>query len=128
MPSENSDKRINIALMILLTLMISAAIAAGLYIRAQTAEQNDMNVVLAEKLEELEDENIRLRIEIATAFYLEELEDRARNELGMSEPGSQNTVAIDTEVKDRAVILNDAENGITGDWTGRIRNIFDFGQ
>ena len=121
MPSVKSI--ISSALTVLLVLLIAAVIISGLVVRANTARQNDINVRLENRLEELKKENSILYIRTSSAYDLSELEDKAINELGMVYPYAQKTKEISTGVKDKAEILTESYEG---SWISSFRNILNF--
>lgn len=90
-------------------------LVAGLMLRTKVTRQNDINTALAEQLDELKEENIRLKIQIDSAYDLEEIEDRARNEFGLTKPDSVKTESIDTGAEDKAEILKAGERGDISD-------------
>lgn len=107
-------------------VLAAIMIVAGLVLRTKIAEQNDVNVELCAYASALKEENIRLKIEADSAYDLGELEEAARNELGMLPPGNEQTVGIEVETEDKAVILGNGEeqDDIIDNWISSLRNIF----
>ncbi len=129
MPSvsrKKHEKSKSEAVAAVLTLLLAAVlIIAGLVMRIKLAEQNDANLELSAKLTEIEDENVRLKIEINSAYGLDELENIARNELGMLPIDDEKTVKIDVITEDKAIILkNGDKSDITDNWISSLWNIF----
>ena len=60
---------------------------------------------LTKRLRELEEENRRLRIEYETKIDLDEIEDYAKNILGMQRAGESRTEKIDTDTQDKAILI-----------------------
>ena len=92
---------------LLLILALAAAILSIelLMYRAALTEQNDMNVMLEEELEELNEENRHLAIEYEQMIDLGELEEYAKNELGMCTAVQKQAEIIKTETQDKAQIV-----------------------
>ena len=102
-----------------LTLLLTAAIVLmlikTLFIRIELTRQNDINVSLERELSELKEENRRLSIRYESLIDLTELEDYAKNELGMKKPDISQIKKIDTETQDKSIILSEtAETGKAG--------------
>lgn len=130
-PVRSKKRKIWRADAVFAVIAIAAAaimIVAGLVMRAKTAELNDVNVELNARLEELKEENIRIEIQIASEPCLDELENEARNGLGMLPPGNEQTVKIEVEKEDKAVILNSVEESTADNWISSVRNIFSNGK
>lgn len=91
----------------MLILALTAAVLSIelLMYRVALTEQNDMNVMLEEKLEELNEENRHLAIEYEQMIDLGELEEYAKNELGMCTAAQKQAEIIETETKDKAQIV-----------------------
>ncbi len=110
---------------VLTVLLAAVLIVAGLVMRIKLAEQNDINVELGTRLTETEDENVRLKIEIDSAYSLDEIESIARNELGMLPADDEKTVKIDVATEDKAIILeNGDKSDITDNRISSLWNIF----
>lgn len=92
---------------LLLILALAAAILSIelLMYRAALTEQNDMNVMIEEELEELNEENRHLAIEYEQMIDLGELEEYAKNELGMCTAVQKQAEIIKTETQDKAQIV-----------------------
>ena len=109
---KSSDKfRLNVSAALTALLAIAAAclLIKTLFVRVELTEQNDINVELEAELKELEEEKRRLRIEYESRIDLDELEDRAENELGMQKPNGSQTIEIDTDTQDKALIVAETE-------------------
>ena len=109
---KSSDKfRLNVSAALTALLAIAAAclLIKTLFVRIELTEQNDINVELEAQLNELEEEKRRLQIEYESQIDLAELEDRAENELGMQKPSGSQTVEIDTDTQDKALIFAETE-------------------
>lgn len=94
------------------TLMICAmSLAAaglmikGLFVRIELAEQSDKITAAKQELRRIEEENRRLRIEYETKIDLDEIEDYAKNILGMQRAGESRTEKIDTDTQDKAILI-----------------------
>ncbi|MDO4815299.1 MAG: cell division protein FtsL [Bacillota bacterium] len=130
MPSVRTQKqeksRVQATFTAISVVLAAIMIVAGLAMRAEIARQNDVNVELSAYVSELKEENIRLKIETATAYELGELEEAAKNELGMLPPGNEQLVGIDVKTDDNAVILGNGEeqDSIIDNWISSLRNIF----
>ena len=102
------------SLIISLVIILSAlAFTGGLLLNVETVRLNDENVALTEIVTGLREENTRLKIQLAFTTPLSELEDKARNEYGMLPPDSAQSIAIETEKTDKAVILDSPETWIS---------------
>ena len=109
---KSSDKfRLNVSAALTALLAIAAAclLIKTLFVRIELTEQNDINVELEAQLNELEEEKRRLQIEYESQIDLAELEDRAENELGMQKPNGSQTIEIDTDTQDKALIFAETE-------------------
>ena len=110
---KSSDKfRLNVSAALTALLAIAAAclLIKTLFVRIELTEQNDINVELEAQLNELEEENRRLQIEYESQIDLAELEDRAENELGMQKPNGSQTIEIDTDTQDKALIFDETKD------------------
>ena len=108
----SSDKfRLNVSAALTALLAIAAAflLIRTLFVRIELTEQNDINVELKAELKELEEKKRRLRIEYESRIDLDELEDRAENEFGMQKPSGSQTIEIDTDTQDKALIFAETE-------------------
>ena len=108
----SSDKfRLNVSAALTALLAIAAAclLIKTLFVRIELTEQNDINVELEAQLNELEEEKRRLQIEYESQIDLAELEERAENELGMQKPNGSQTIEIDTDTQDKALIFAETE-------------------
>lgn len=130
MPSVRTQKQeksgVQAIFTVISVVLAAIMIVAGLVMRTKIAEQNDVNVELCAYDSALKEENIRLKIESDSAYELGELEEAARNELGMLPPGNEQTVGIEVETEDKAVILGNGEeqDSIIDNWISSLRNIF----
>lgn len=130
MPSVRTQKQeksgVQAIFTVISVVLAAIMIVAGLVMRTKIAEQNDVNVELCAYDSALKEENIRLKIESDSAYELGELEEAARNELGMLPPGNEQTVGIEVETEDKAVILGNGEeqDDIIDNWISSLRNIF----
>lgn len=110
-----------------LTVLMSAAVVfmliKGIFIRIELTKQNDINVRLEQKLSSLEEENRRLSIRYESQIDLAELEEYAKNELGMQKPSITQIKKIDTETQDKAVLLGVAEKVGLADKIGDLISI-----
>lgn len=129
---KQTESALQEVLVVIVIISVAVAVATGLIMRGQITKQNDVNVELSEKLDELEKENTRLEIAILSYHNLEIAEDRALNELGMLKPGTEVTEEINIGKNDRAVVLNTAENAgffeKNGAWISSVRNILSNGK
>ena len=110
---KSSDKfRLNVSTALTALLAIAAAclLIKTLFVRIELTEQNDINVELEAQLNELEEEKRRLQIEYESQIDLAELEDRAENELGMQKPNGSQTIEIDTDTQDKALIFAETKD------------------
>lgn len=110
---KSSDKfRLNVSAALTALLAIAAAclLIKTLFVRIELTEQNDINVELEAQLNELEEEKRRLQIKYESQIDLAELEDRAENELGMQKPNGSQTIEIDTDTQDKALIFDETRD------------------
>lgn len=110
---KSSDKfRLNVSAALTALLAIAAAclLIKTLFVRIELTEQNDINVELEAQLNELEEEKRRLQIEYESLIDLAELENRAKNELGMQKPNGSQTIEIDTDTQDKALIFAETKD------------------
>ena len=80
----------------------------GLLVRIELAEQSDVNVGLKQELDSLQEDNRRLRIEYESKIDLDEIEDYAKNVLGMQKPGQSRIKKINTDTQDKAIVLGNS--------------------
>lgn len=110
---KSSNKfRLNVSAALTALLAIAAAclLIKTLFVRIELTEQNDINVELEAQLNELEEEKRRLQIEYESQIDLGKLEDRAENELGMQKPNGSQTIEIDTDTQDKALIFDETKD------------------
>ena len=110
---KSSDKfRLNVSAALTALLAVAAAclLIKTLFVRIELTQQNDINVELEAQLNELEEEKRRLQIEYESQIDLAELEDRAENELGMQKPNGSQTIEIDTDTQDKALIFAETKD------------------
>ena len=110
---KSSDKfrpNVSAALTALLAIAAACLLIKTLFVRIELTEQNDINVELEAQLNELEEEKRRLQIEYESQIDLAELEDRAENELGMQKPNGSQTIEIDTDTQDKALIFAETKD------------------
>ena len=88
------------------TLVSAAMLIFSLFMRVELIEINDKNVELSRELASLNEENRLLRIEYEFAQNLDVLERNARNRLWMHSSIQRREQAIDTEPKDKAVVID----------------------
>ena len=110
---KSSDKfRLNVSAALTALLAIAAAclLIKTLFVRIELTQQNDINVELEAQLNELEEEKRRLQIEYESQIDLAELEEKAENELGMQKPNGSQTIEIDTDTQDKALIFAETKD------------------
>lgn len=90
-----------------LALFSAGTMIMSLLIRAETTRQSDIQTRLSEELAELCEQNERLIIEYEFAQELGELEEYAKNELGMQSAARIYKGSIDTETEDKAQIIKE---------------------
>ena len=78
----------------------------SIFVRVELTEVNDKNLELSSELTSLNEENRRLRIEYEFAQNLDELEENAKNRLGMQSSLQRREQMIDTEPEDKAVVID----------------------
>ncbi len=93
-------------LMLVFAFAAAAMLIFSLFIRVELTEVNDRNVDLSGELASLNEENRRLRIEYEFAQNLDELEENAKNRLGMQSSLQRREQIIDTEPEDKAVVID----------------------
>ena len=102
-------RRIRIILNLLTVIIICALLVKSLILRIELTAVCDANVKAEQQLAELNEEQRKLQIEYEISIDLKEIDEYARNELGMQKPSPGQTVRIETETQDRAVVLDDSE-------------------
>lgn len=104
-----SSYKFRLSVSIVLTALLAAAVAClmikTLFVRIELTKQNDINVELEAQLSMLEEEKRRLMIEYESHIDLAELEKEAENELGMQKPDGSQIRKIDTDTKDKVLII-----------------------
>ena len=92
--------------------LICAAVLVvfSLMARIQFTAVSDQTVALETKLESLQVEQTRLRINYESAFNMTEIEEYATSTLGMQRPRDEQTVYLNSSVPDKAVIIEDKNN------------------
>ena len=94
------------ALTLVFALVIAAMLIFSIFVRVELTEVNDKNLELSSELTSLNEENRRLRIEYEFAQNLDELEENAKNRLGMQSSLQRREQMIDTEPEDKAVVID----------------------
>lgn len=96
-----------IAVLIICIMSLAAAglMVKGLFVRIELAQQSDKITAAKKELSQIEEENRRLRIEYETKIDLDEIEDYAKNILGMQRAGESRTEKIDTDTQDKAIVI-----------------------
>lgn len=92
-------------LICVMSLAAAGLMIKALFVRIELAEQSDVNVALKQELSRIEEENRRLRIEYESKIDLDEIEDYAKNELGMQRAGERRIEKIDTNTQDKAIVI-----------------------
>ena len=107
--------------------VLAAAVMIVVMLLAQaklTAVCSDA-VLLSDKIEQLETEQTRLRIEFESAFNLTEIEDYAVTQLGMQKPRSDQLFPINIKAQDKVEIFApDSSGGLAdrvSDFTGAVK-------
>ena len=98
---------ITVGLLCVMSLAAVGLVIKGLMIRIELAEQSDLGVDLKQQLESLREDNRRLRIRYESSIDLDELENYAKNALGMQNAGKSRIIKIDTDTQDKATVLGD---------------------
>ena len=99
---------ITVCLICAMSLIAAGLMIKGLFVRIELAEQSDVNVGLKQELGSLQEENRRLRIEYESKIDLDEIEDYAKNVLGMQKPGQSRIKKINTDTQDKAIVLGNS--------------------
>ena len=87
-------------------LLVVIAILA----QAQIVGISSKSVELQQQLDELEEQQSKLRIEYESAFNMAEIEDYAIHVLGMQRPRADQIFYIDTSSPDKAVVVASGSN------------------
>ncbi len=109
-PVKNRKHRSIRGLIATLIICVMSLTAAGLmikslFVRIELAEQSDKITAAKQELSQIEEENRRLRIEYESKIDLDEIEDHAKNILGMQRAGESRTEKIDTDTQDKAIVI-----------------------
>ena len=89
-----------------LGLLVAALIfVAGIMAQIQLVDVTNSAVELNSEIEQLQREQVKLRIAYESAFNLAEIEDYAISSLGMQKASADQIVYIDTSAPDKAVAL-----------------------
>ena len=107
MPRVSNDKKRKV-LYTVFSVVAAIILVAGLAARIKLTEINDNNAALIQECAKLHEENARLRIAYESSIDLNELEEYAKNVLGMQKPESERIIHIDVDTRDKAVILKDS--------------------
>ena len=89
----------------IMSLAAAGLMVKGLFVRIELAEQSDKIIAAKQELSRIEEENRRLRIEYETKIDIDEIEDYAKNILGMQRAGESRTEIIDTDTQDKAIVI-----------------------
>lgn len=96
---------IAVCLIVIMSLAAAGLMVKGLFVRIELAEQSDKITAAKQELSRIEEENRRLRIEYESKIDLNEIEDYAKNILGMQRAGESRTEKIDTDTQDKAIVI-----------------------
>ena len=96
---------IAVCLIVVMSLASAGLMVKGLFVRIELAQQSDKITAAKKELSQIEEENRRLRIEYETKIDLDEIEDYAKNILGMQRAGESRTEKIDTDTQDKAIVI-----------------------
>lgn len=96
---------IAVCLIVAMSAASAGLMIKGLFVRIELAEQSDKIAAAKQELSQIKEENRRLRIEYETKTELDEIEDYAKNILGMQRGGESRTEKIDTETQDKAIVI-----------------------
>lgn len=98
---RSGDIRLNDAVFKVLAVVFTAAVAAllimSMFIRTELARQYDVITELKSRIEIKTQENARLKIEYESGMSLSELEDYAREKLGMSAPKREQIIKLNVK-------------------------------
>lgn len=98
----------------------------SLIMKAKLTEKQGELQSLAEESARLDDEIRRLKIELETECDYEDIENRARNELGMQEPAQWQKQSISTD-KDDGYELYGNDNADAAEGISSLTEYFGFG-
>lgn len=96
---------IAVCLIVVMSLASAGLMVKELFVRIELAQQSDKITAAKKELSQIEEENRRLRIEYETKIDLDEIEDYAKNILGMQRAGESRTEKIDTDTQDKAIVI-----------------------
>jgi cell division protein FtsL len=82
--------------------------------RVQLVEASDEAATLSGQLSELQEEQSRLLISYESTFDLNEVDEYAKNTLGMQKAQSDQVYYIGGETPDKAVVLAEKDSGFAG--------------
>lgn len=94
---------------LLTVIIVSLLLIKTLILRIELTTVCDANVKAEQQLEGLIEEQRKLQIEYEKSIDLEAIDEYAKNELGMQKPGPGQKVKIDTETRDKVIIIDDSE-------------------
>lgn len=94
-------------LMTALAIAGAVMLVMSIFLRVELTEVNNKNVELRQELEQLTEENRRMRIEYEFAQNLDEIEKDAKGRLGMQSSLQRRTEAIDTHPEDKAYVIDE---------------------
>ena len=92
--------------------MLAAAflLVVAILAQAQIVGISSKSVELQSELEQLEEQQAKLRIAYESAFNMAEIEDYAIHSLGMQKPRADQIYYIDTSSPDKAVVITGSES------------------
>lgn len=90
---------VGITLVLLFSVITAVLLVCGIMLRIELARQNDINLSLLAQINELNEENTRLRIEYESGIDLGELEEKAVFKLGMIKPQAYQIVKTEYEAQ-----------------------------
>ncbi len=92
--------------------MLAAAflLVVAILAQAQMVGISSKSVELQSELEQLQEQQAKLRIAYESAFNMAEIEDYAIHSLGMQKPRADQIYYIDTSSPDKAVVIAGSEN------------------
>ena len=103
--TKQSIAPMSIAGMLIAAFLCAIAIMA----QAQLVGISDESVSLQSELDQLEEQQAKLKIRYESAFNMSDIEDYAIKSLGMQKPRADQIFYIDTSAPDKAVVIADAE-------------------